>query len=658
MARRKKPIDKVRASRDGHEYHETWVARKSLQLLNPESELTAIAIEGLSPVDQKSATSKETEIADVTLYYEGTSFRKATRVSILQFKYSIANKDKEFRATDSKKTVDKFAEAYREHIKRYGANASKKLRFELVTNQTIYVPLIEAVSNLANGIKNNGEALSQEKQFQKAAKLTGKQLVEFASLCDFNSSVSSLNSSKKDLENRFISLSASSDSIAIARLGKMKELVREKAGSAGDSKNIIQRTDVLASLSISDLNDMLPCPEDLPDWGESIEREQMKNTIKVMEKLNKPLVVHAAGGVGKTVFMKSLAEKISEDHEVVFFDSFGGGAYRSVEDARHLPKRGLVHIANTLSFRGLCDPVLPNTSDEQGLIKAFRQRLEQCLETASKIKQDRKIFLFIDAIDNAEIVASQRKESSFSKILLESFYDNPIKDVNLIVSCRSERKPTTYAKYSEIELRPFSQAETSTFLNNRLEKTTTLFIDSAFSRSGGNARVLEYLIGSEGTNTKDNSQINLDDLLTKKIEGAIENAVKRGCPEKDLTTFLSGLTMLAPPVKVEDYALANNVDTNAIESMVSDLAPLIEKSKHGVIFKDEPTETLILKIYGTQSDNLEKIAENLSIAQDTSVFCSKSFTELTLSIRRWREALQSRIRQALPFINSKHYGKT
>ena len=75
----------------------------------------------------------------------------------------------------------------------------------------------------------------------------------------------------------------------------------------------------------------------------------------------RPTLIHATGGVGKTVFMTSLDRRLKETSEVVFFDCFGGGAYRSIEDARHQPKQGLVHIANTLAFRGRCDPILPGT---------------------------------------------------------------------------------------------------------------------------------------------------------------------------------------------------------------------------------------------------------------------------------------------------------
>ncbi|WP_294031053.1 hypothetical protein, partial [Thiolapillus sp.] len=101
-------------------------------------------------------------------------------------------------------------------------------------------------------------------------------------------------------------------------------------------------------------------------------------------------------------------------------DCFGGGAYRSPEDARHLPKRGLIHIANTLAFRGLCDPMLPDSADLQTLLSTFRRRLKQSVETISRMMPGRGLALFIDAIDNAEFVAGQHSEDCFPIKLLES----------------------------------------------------------------------------------------------------------------------------------------------------------------------------------------------------------------------------------------------
>jgi len=44
MKKNHPPIDKVRAARDGHEFHEAWAARKALQLVMPTDELVGIAV--------------------------------------------------------------------------------------------------------------------------------------------------------------------------------------------------------------------------------------------------------------------------------------------------------------------------------------------------------------------------------------------------------------------------------------------------------------------------------------------------------------------------------------------------------------------------------------------------------------------------------------
>lgn len=631
MALKKKPTDKVRASRDGHEYHEIWVARKALELLNPNSDLKAIAVEGLSPVDQSGATSDEVEIADVVLYYGGKIFRTSNKVSVLQFKYSVAKKSTNFTFSDAKKTVEKFSELYKNHIKKFKKNAVTKLDFQLVTNRPISSDLVKTIQNIANGKKNTAKLRSIENQFKTATGLQQIQLKEFASRCSFLSYTNNLSSSKNELENVIISLSATSDNIASSRLGKLKELVREKAGTSGDGKNLIQRTDLFAALGVRDINDLLPSPENLSSWGQTLIREQTSNTVKIISSSQKAVLIHASGGVGKTVFMKSLSEKLAETHEVVFFDCFGGGAYRSTEGARHLAKHGLIHIANTLAFKGLCDPILPNTPDEQAIIKTFRNRLEQCLNALKKA--NRKIYIFIDAIDNAEYIASKNKEKAFPKILLESLHEKPIDGLSLIVSCRTERKPDTDAKYNEIELRAFSKNETLSFVKSRVKSPTNKFIDTAFTRSGGNARVLDYLIESKKNVTKSNSKLKLDDLLSQKIDRAIDSAKVRGSTEKELTTFLSGLTLLAPPVSVDDYAAANKANPRAIKSMIADLAPLLELSSYGVVFKDEPTETLIIKKYGSKKEDLKKIAKNLTALQAKSAFAARTLPELLYKLQ-------------------------
>jgi hypothetical protein len=70
MKRIRLPINSLRASLDGHEFHEAWAARKALQLVMPGDELKGIACRGVAPANQVSASVETVEIADLVFYYQ------------------------------------------------------------------------------------------------------------------------------------------------------------------------------------------------------------------------------------------------------------------------------------------------------------------------------------------------------------------------------------------------------------------------------------------------------------------------------------------------------------------------------------------------------------------------------------------------------------
>lgn len=638
MARNLRSIDEVRASRDGHEFHEAWTARKALQLLLPSSDnrLVGIAVEGLHPADQPFAASETVEIADLVLYYgKRPTFEGADNTKIIQFKYSISHKDDDFRASHARKTIVKFAAAYLDHKKRYGAKlAQDKLEFELITNRPIYAPLEEAIIGIANGESLSGERKKQADQFITACGLNGKSLIEFARRLQITGLAGNLSDNKRDLSQTVVDWSAATDALAQARLGALRQMVRDKAGSAGTNQNIITRVDVLAALDIAEVEDLLPCPASLPDAGKVVEREQLAEAVTVIAKLDRPLLIHAAGGMGKTVFLESLVQSLSDKHEVILFDCFGGGSYRSPEDSRHLPKRGLVHIVNTLACRGLCDPLLPGNDSIDSLIRTFRRRLSQCVSTLATASPERQLILFIDAIDNAAEHAEDMKEPAFPTLILESFHHGGgISGVKLVVSCRSHRitKSVKDVPYHDFKLRPFSIAETEIYLQDRMPAVTPTEIQVAHARSGGNARILEHLVTSDRgllDKSEVENTIELDDLLSTRIQDALSAAISRGYKKEDINAFLAGLSVLPPPVPLDEYAGAHGFDISAIESFAADLAPLLERTNHGLMFRDEPTETLIRETFGSNNKALRRVANNLLKRQNDSIYAARALPTL------------------------------
>ncbi len=634
--RKKELIDDIRASHDGNEFNETWAARKSLQLLNPDDNLVGIAIEGLSPIDRSKATTETVEIADVTLYYgKGSSFEIADKIEIKQLKYSISSKDYEFRVSHAKKTIEKFAKAYLDYGKKYDAkNLQNKLSFELITNRPIYKPFEQAIKLIATSRLLDGEIKKQADQFQAASKLQGIQLIEFAKMCIVTGLAGNLEDLKRDLSRTLIDWSATYDAIAEARLGKLKKIVRDKAGGVGVNRNVIRYVDVLNALGVAEKRDLLPCPSSLPKIGPRVERKQLKVASEIVPKLDKPFLIHAEAGTGKTVFMESLADILATNHEVVFFDCFGGGAYRAPEDARHLPKKGLIHIVNTLAFRGLCDPLLPDNDNTDSLINAFRRRLTQCVKTLSLASKGRELILFIDAIDNAAIEADDRGQESFPTLLLQSLqYTGPITGVKVVVSCRSHRilPSAKDIEYEGFKLTTFDLSETTEYLQKRLKNVTEAEIQVAQARSKGNPRILEYIATSDRellNISETDKEIKLDELLNSRIEKALSEARKRGSKAEDIESFLAGLSSLPPPVPIDEYAHIQGLEISAIESFAVDLFPLIDSTKHGMIFRDEPTETLIREQFESNNNALKRVADSLQTNQAQSVYAASALPGL------------------------------
>jgi len=629
-------IDKVRASRDGHEFHEAWAARKALQLVMPTDGLVGIAVEGLAPADQVDASAETVEIADLVLYYgKRPTFDWAHSVVIVQVKYSKSSQGVPYRASDAKKTIRKFVAALKSHKRKHGTkDVETKLAFELVTNRPIYRKFAKAIEGLASNSPLKGDAKKQATQFTSASGLKGKELAQFAQKVRITGLAGSLRQNKQHLSRVLADWSVAPDAMARARLGNMRQLLREKAGLAGERQNIITRTDVLDALKLQSPEDLFPCPASFPEVGKVVEREQLSNVVSRIPKLDKPLLIHADGGVGKTVFLQSLAKILSETHEIVLFDCFGGGRYRAPEDARHLPKRGLIHIINNLACDGLCDPLLPINENVEELVKAFRFRLAQAVATLQRGSRGKQLLLFIDAIDNAAEHAKDKGELAFPRLLLESFHHNdPVSGVQLIVSCRTYRRDISRGDIpcEEFELKPFSPAETEKYLRDRIPKVTDTQIQVAYSRSEGNPRILEHLALSE-RGLLDPSEIHnvikLDDLLRERIRKALDEALKRGYKEPDINAFLAGLSVLPPPVPLDEYADAHGMDLSAVKSFAADLAPLLEQTRHGLMFRDEPTETLVRQVYAAKTDTLHALADNLFKKQGTSVYAASALPGL------------------------------
>ena len=660
--RAKRRIDKVRVSRAGHTFHERWAARRALQLVFPKDNLFSIVVEGLSPNESLKLGKEAEDIADLILFYgNGDTFETCSAQQVLQFKYKEAAEP----VTSSylKKTIKKFAATLRD----FKANVpdeeiTKKLSFGFITNAEFSVELWDAIACLrSGGTPDSNSARTQFRYLKEWCEEEKIKAEDIFPLIEFRASTSDLPTQSRSLRRTISDWSADSAGQAARRLFALVELVREKAQIEGQGKNSIRREDVLDALEC-DEDQLFPADTRFIDVGKVVERSTLKELKDKIASCNLPVFIHADGGVGKTVFIQSLASNLTDTFEVVVFDCFGGGSYRSEAQARHLPRVGLLQIINELAARGLCDPLLPTDSDQYGLIEVARKRLKQASETVKNQSAMTGVLVVLDAADNAQLEADARHEVAFPRLLLASLSDDPIDGVKLLLTARPHRMDDVIgnSQIERFELEPFTEEETRCFLETRRDNITDVEFSTALTRSRGNARVLEYLVESWDVNVSGNApqtEISVEELIAQRCDKIFRDLHTVGWSEVEVREFFAALSLLPPPIPLSELAQALGWSDSQVNSAASDLAPMLELVKHGAIFRDEPTETYIKDHYASEVAAQQSIAQRLQAHQRDSVYAAEALPHFLVVIGDSKRAFQLADSDEFPTVIESEYGR-
>ena len=638
-------IDKVRASREGHTYHDTWTARVALELLTPTTTLIAIAVEGLSTEDAQIASAAATEIADLVRYRGGVGIAQASHVAVVQFKYSIAEASVPMRATDVRKTLAKFVKADTDYAAVVGAERGREVvRYELVTNRPFHPNLLAAIDGVRRGLDLSGDVAGQASAVTEACDLAPFALASFLDRLTLSGDSSTVPEVRFSVHRTIANWGGATDTLSRMRLSNLLKLCRDKAGAGGQYNNLIRRVDVLAALEIAHENELFPTPDAFPAVGQTIDRPVVNTIAEMLSEQGPPILVHSPGGMGKTVVMQTLAQRFDKDaNAVVLFDCYGAGRWRDPADGRHLVKHALPHLANRLAGRGLCDVLLGGGATKD-LAKAFRARLIQAVEAVRAVDSRAQVILLLDAIDHSALQAAETHTEAFSHVILTSLSISPIDGVCVVASCRSERRDVASngAACREIPIGPFLPAETTSVVRLRDETATEAEIAALHTRSGGNPRVLDALVlagrpyddlGPSQGNTEFQADL-LDQLLKRRIDEAAQEAIARGMPQREVDTLLAGLALLPPPVPLLELALVHDRPEEAIESFAADLFPLIDRTPHGLIFRDEPTETLIRELFKNDPPSQSAVIQRLERRQLHSTYAARALPIVLTSVGR------------------------
>ena len=642
-------VDKVRASKAGHAFHEAWAARTALELLPPSTDLTAITLEGFDERDELSLGTGAVEIADLVRYYGATNVARAHRVTVVQFKYSIASAETSVRAADLASTLTKFAATDTELRAMHGDDhVIAVVRYEFATNRPIHENLGKAILAVAAGTQGTGDLGHQAGQLVKALKEYPHPIAELLQRLELVGSKGSLIEAERAISTMLAAWSEPSDPDAEKRLLKLRNLIRIKAGPGSETDKRVDRVAVLAELEVEHEERLYPTPDAFPEVEVVIQRDVLGEIASLAREAGLPLVVHAAGGMGKTVLMRGLADRLRADGPVVLFDGFGAGRWRDPADGRHRPERTLVHLANLMAGQGLCDILLP-VADVTGLLRAFRRRLAQSVETARRTRGDACVSLVLDAIDHAGLAAQETATSSFAHFLMRSISVDPINGVRIIAACRTERLAlaTGDTSHRSFTVPLFTDAEVRALVGRRVPNVSADEIAALLTRSGRNPRCLDNLITTGRPfdpvtfpDVPGESQDLLDVLLRKRLNEVRETARARGASDTDIDLLLTGIALLPPPVPTEELAAAHGLIPEQVESFAADLAPLLDRTPHGLMFRDEPTETLIRSNYGADQADRDRVIAALQERQLTSNYAARALPALLTSLRDADQLIQ------------------
>lgn len=311
-------------------------------------------------------------------------------------------------------------------------------------------------------------------------------------------------------------------------------------------------------------------------------------------------IVHALGGVGKTVTARLFKDSLPEGSIAVLYDCFGDGLYRSMNSPRHSENIVLRQIVNELALQGMCEPLIASSvrAPANSLASEFSRRIEEAVSRIRVQNSQAQILIFIDAADNAVMAARERSEQT---IVAELINRLQIDGCKVIGFCRTERRSFLEPSISvkQYELSPFTFEESLSHLK-AFFPTASLDDGTEFHRlSGGNPRVQATAISFHSDSLVSVLQELGPNLSTvdQQIESQLNSAINRlkqknveGEAEK-IDLICTALASLPPFIPIDVLALITNFDVANIKSFISDIGRGLLLLDDTVQFRDEPTES-------------------------------------------------------------------
>lgn len=575
----------ARASGAGDEFHELWAIRQALQMLDANSNISALTVEGVLAHDAAGSPEAVWDGVDCCIYRHGDANEAGGTVEIQQLKYSPTAPAKAWTVArltsapggDRAKTLlYKLAKAY---VGFTGKQAGPRVaRIALVSNQPVadkaLATIRSAITESIPTMPGRGKPPQNATDAQRLLWASGLDLAtfrKFLAVLEFDCG----EHSRVSIDGEILAeVGRWTDAEILETTSKLKTFIRHCMLPEG-LRTEITRELILLQFGTSDPAGLFPCVSKIKEVPDAVARSKAKDVVDQL-RLNQFLCLQGGAGTGKTTVLQQVRSQLPLGSIMVTFDCYGGGSYLDPSSYRHREEDAYRQIANEVAM-ALRLPLMLAPSRGRDQAQRFRARIEAAAQALAVIAPSAMLVVAIDAADNSITAAHTHAppERSFVEDLIR--FDKLPSNVRIVLTARPGRvhELGLPLKFANETLEGFTRDETGEYVRRFIAQPDD-WLDDFHKLTLGNPRMQSYALAAVAAGEGSHAVLEslrpggrvLDDLFRDQFD----EAIRKSGIQANIELVCAGLIALPRPIPIQALAQALGLNHAQVSEICMDLA--------------------------------------------------------------------------------------
>lgn len=634
------------ASNAGDDFHLIWACKKLLAILKPNSEITAISVEGPAWEDSIQIENESTLYSiDLAEYYHGSNFEQAQYVVFSQLKYSAFQMEKPWTASnlcsstnvDDKKNnsiIRRLADTYRGFCENHNS-VNQKLTLKLVSNRSLHPRLSENLNECVNVLKEkkykritsflaklSPECKENINKIYKTSNLSSSAFIDFLLILNFDDCGTEIRSIHKVEIIKQLGI-WNANSIR-SRYNSLIMHLREMMLPENTPGILMDKEYVLAALDTS-INEVFPAPIKIeaPLFA-YIDRNISRDIVRcIRENQKKVICLQAAAGAGKTTFVSHIQNDLPEASVTILYDCYGGGSFLQPSERRHLTEVAIPQICNTLATECGTEWLIGHPSKDYEYWRLLNERLEKAVSFVKQQNPSAIVAIIIDAADNSIVAADFFKEKCFLQGLLSQTFPDGIW---IIVTSRTERKHLIpfEAEVEILNIPSFELSDSAQHIRAVFSGATNEQCEEFHLLTDRNPRLQAYMLSEADSIDEMLSKIKpIGKTMDSLFKEFINAAKKQYSSIVDIKILFSVLINLPRPIPASVLYELCSVSFDTLKSISIECRRGFYIADSFIFLRDEDFETYLRTCYGENLSAIKLIANYMYENRITNSYCAR-----------------------------------